>query len=144
MTLTETNAALTNNSSKVALYNSGTMQIGSGSTLSILAPLIETGLNAVATKIGSGKLLLGGSNSVSGGLFLEEGVIEATVANSLGAGAVMVNGGQLDVSGENAWVGSKALTLSGGRATFSASNNYTGVTTITGGTLQLSNVASLG
>ena len=144
VTLTETNAALTNNSSKVALYNSGTMQIGSGSTLSILAPLIETGLNAVATKIGSGKLLLGGSNSVSGGLILEEGVIEATVANSLGAGAVTVNGGQLDVSGENAWVGSKALTLSGGRATFSASNNYTGVTTMTGGTLQLSNVAALG
>lgn len=144
VTLTETNAALTNNSSKVALYNSGTMQIGSGSTLSILAPLIETGLNAVATKIGSGKLLLGGSNSVSGGLILEEGVIEATVANSLGAGAVTVNGGELNVSGENAWVGSKALTLSGGRATFSASNNYTGVTTMTGGTLQLSNVAALG
>ena len=120
------------------------MQIGSGSTFSILAPLIETGLNAVVTKIGSGKLLLGGSNSVSGGLILEEGVIEATVANSLGAGAVTVNGGELNVSGENAWVGSKALTLSGGRATFSASNNYTGVTTMTGGTLQLSNVAALG
>ena len=144
VTLRETNALLTNNSSKVALYNSGTMQIGSGSTFSILAPLIETGLNAVVTKIGSGKLLLGGSNSVSGGLILEEGVIEAAVANSLGAGAVTVNGGELNVSGENAWVGSKALTLSGGRATFSASNNYTGVTTMTGGTLQLSNVAALG
>jgi len=71
-------------------------------------------------------------------------VVNATVANSLSAGSITVNGGELNVSGENAWVGSKALTLSGGRATFSASNNYIGVTTMTGGTLQLSNVAALG
>ena len=144
VTLTATNTLTSANSSTVALYNSGSMQIGSGSILSILAPLIETGTSAVVTKIGSGKLLLGGSNSVSGGFILQEGAIEATVPDSMGKGAVTLNGGELNVSGENAWVGSKALTISGGRATFSASNNYTGVTTMTGGTLQLSNVAALG
>ena len=144
VTLTATNTLTSANSSTVAIYNSGSMQIGSGSILSILAPLIETGTSAVVTKIGSGKLLLGGSNSVSGGFILQEGAIEATVPDSMGKGAVTLNGGELNVSGENAWVGSKALTLSGGRATFSASNNYTGVTTMSGGTLQLSNVAALG
>jgi len=144
VTLTATNTLTSANSSTVALYNSGSMQIGSGSIISILAPLIETGTSAVVTKIGSGKLLLGGSNSVSGGFILQEGAIEATVPDSMGKGAVTLNGGELNVSGENAWVGSKALTISGGRATFSASNNYTGVTTMTGGTLQLSNVAALG
>ena len=143
LTFSPSNTTTATPSSLASLYNSGTLQIGSGSVLSILTPLIEVGTNAV-TKIGAGKLLLGGSNSVSGGLILQEGAIEATVANSLGAGAVAVNGGELNVSGENAWVGSKALTLSGGRATFSASNNYTGVTTMTGGTLKLSNVAALG
>jgi len=144
LTFSPSNTTTATPSSLASLYNSGTLQIGSGSILRFQAPLGETGGSFSVTKLGSGTLSLEAANTYSGGTIVSEGVVNATVSNSLSAGAITVNGGELNVSGENAWVGSKALTISGGRATFSASNNYTGVTTMTGGTLQLSNVAALG
>jgi autotransporter-associated beta strand protein len=144
LTFSPSNTTTATPSSLASLYNSGTLQIGSGSILRFQAPLGETGGNYSVTKVGLGTVSLEASNNYSGGTIVTEGLVNATVANSLGVGTLTVNGGELNVSGENAWVGSKALTLSGGRATFSASNSYTGVTTISGGTLQLSNVAALG
>jgi autotransporter-associated beta strand protein len=144
LTFSPSNTTTATPSSLASLYNSGTLQIGSGSILRFQAPLGETGGSYSVTKVGLGTVSLEASNNYSGGTIVSEGVVNATVANSLSAGSITVNGGELNVSGENAWVGSKALTISGGRATFSASNNYTGVTTMAGGTLQLSNVAALG
>jgi autotransporter-associated beta strand protein len=144
LTFSPSNTTTATPSSLASLYNSGTLQIGSGSILRFQAPLGENGGSFSVTKVGAGTLSLEAANTYSGGTIVSEGVVNATVANSLSAGTITVNGGELNVSGENAWVGSKALTLSGGRATFSASNNYTGVTTMSGGTLQLSNVAALG
>ena len=144
LTFSPSNTTTATPSSLASLYNSGTLQIGSGSILRFQAPLGETGGSYSVTKVGLGTVSLEASNNYSGGTIVTEGLVNATVANSLGVGTLTVNGGGLNVSGENAWVGSKALTISGGQATFSSSNNYTGVTTMTGGTLQLSNVAALG
>ena len=144
LTFSPSNTTTATPSSLASLYNSGTLQIGSGSILRFQAPLGETGGSYSVTKVGLGTVSLEASNNYSGGTIVTEGLVNATVANSLGLGTLTVNGGGLNVSGENAWVGSKALTISGGQATFSSSNNYTGVTTMTGGTLQLSNVAALG
>jgi len=144
LTFSPSNTTTGTASSLASLYNSGTLQIGSGSILRFQTPLGETGGSFSVTKLGSGTLSLEATNTYSGGTIVSEGVVNATVANSLSAGSITVNGGELNVSGENAWVGSKSLAISGGKATFSSSNNYTGISTITGGTLQLSNVAALG
>ena len=128
LTFSPTNPTLFNGAkvpdSLVRPYVSGILQINSNSIADINASLIGTDASVVLTKDGAGSLVLSASNSFMGSLVVSNGVVRATADNAF-----------------TSWAG---LSIRGGTAAFSGSNNYAGVTTLSGGTLQLSNAAALG
>ncbi|EAB3337680.1 fibronectin-binding autotransporter adhesin ShdA [Salmonella enterica] len=121
--------------------NSGVLKVGEGelkNTLSGSGSLVKTG---------TGELTLSGDNTYSGGTTIDDGVLIADHADSLGTGAV-ANSGVLKVGeGElkNTLFGSGSLVKTGtGELTLSGDNTYSGGTTITGGTLIAASVNALG
>ncbi len=122
--------------------NSGVLQVGEGelkNTLSGTGSLV---------KIGTGELTLNGDSDYSGGTTIDDGVLIADHADSLGTGAID-NSGVLQVGEgelENTLSGSGLLVKTGtGELTLSGDNNtYFGDTTIAGGTLIAANVNALG
>ncbi|WP_079916653.1 fibronectin-binding autotransporter adhesin ShdA [Salmonella enterica] len=143
-----------------AVANSGVLQVGEGelkNTLSGTGSLVKTG---------TGELTLSGDNDYSGGTTIDDGVLIADNADSLGTGAVANNGvliadnadslgtgavannGELQVGEgelENTLSGSGSLVKTGtGELTLNGDNSYSGGTTITGGTLIAANVNALG
>ncbi|EAT8596780.1 AIDA autotransporter-like protein ShdA, partial [Salmonella enterica] len=99
-------------------------------------------------KSGDETLTLSGANSYTGGTTISGGTLVASNVEALGSGGVTDNatlelntGGDFDnnIGGTGSVVksGDKTLTLSG-------ANSYTGGTTISGGTLVVSNVEALG
>ncbi len=100
------------------------------------------------TKTGAGTLILNAENTYTGGTTISDGTLVANNVEALGTGNVTDNatlelntGGTFDnvISGSGQVVksGDEMLTLSG-------ANSYTGGTTISGGTLVVSNVEALG
>ncbi|ECB4126228.1 fibronectin-binding autotransporter adhesin ShdA [Salmonella enterica subsp. enterica serovar Abony] len=123
------------------IANSGVLQVGEGeleNTLSGSGSLVKTG---------TGELTLNGDNDYSGGTTIDDGVLIADHADSLGTGAV-ANSGVLQVGEgelENTLSGSGSLVKIGtGELTLSGDNSYSGATTITDGTLIAANVNALG
>ncbi|WP_079848564.1 fibronectin-binding autotransporter adhesin ShdA [Salmonella enterica] len=124
------------------IANNGVLQVGEGelkNTLSGTGSLV---------KIGTGELTLNGDNDYSGGTTIDDGVLIADNADSLGTGAID-NSGVLQVGEgelENTLFGSGSLVKTGtGELTLSGDNNtYFGDTTIAGGTLIAANVNALG
>ncbi|THB97066.1 fibronectin-binding autotransporter adhesin ShdA [Salmonella enterica] len=121
--------------------NSGVLQVGEGeleNTLSGAGSLVKTGM---------GELTLSGDNSYSGGTTIDDGVLIADNADSLGTGAV-ANNGVLQVGEgelENTLSGAGSLVKTGtGELTLSGDNSYSGGTTISGGTLTADHADSLG
>ncbi|EDI0770075.1 fibronectin-binding autotransporter adhesin ShdA [Salmonella enterica subsp. enterica serovar Fresno] len=121
--------------------NSGVLQVGEGeleNTLSGTGSLV---------KIGTGELTLNGDNDYSGGTTIDDGVLIADNADSLGTGAV-ANNGVLQVGEgelENTLSGAGSLVKTGtGELTLSGDNSYSGGTTISGGTLTADHADSLG
>ncbi|EDW1163704.1 fibronectin-binding autotransporter adhesin ShdA [Salmonella enterica subsp. enterica] len=123
------------------IANSGVLQVGEGeleNTLSGTGSLV---------KIGTGELTLNGDNDYSGGTTIDDGVLIADNADSLGTGAVANNGVLQVGEGElkNTLSGSGSLVKTGtGELTLSGDNTYSGGTTITGGTLTADHADSLG
>ncbi|EDX6483118.1 fibronectin-binding autotransporter adhesin ShdA [Salmonella enterica subsp. enterica serovar Landwasser] len=124
-----------------AVANNGVLQVGEGelkNTLSGTGSLV---------KIGTGELTLNGDNDYSGGTTIDDGVLIADNADSLGTGAV-ANNGVLQVGEgelENTLSGIGSLVKTGtGELTLSGDNTYSGGTTISGGTLIAANVNALG
>ncbi|ELF8825182.1 fibronectin-binding autotransporter adhesin ShdA [Salmonella enterica] len=124
-----------------AVANSGVLQVGEGeleNTLSGSGSLVKTG---------TGELTLNGDNDYSGGTTIDDGVLIADHADSLGTGAV-ANSGVLQVGEgelENTLSGSGSLVKTGtGELTLSGDNSYSGGTTITDGTLTADHADSLG
>ncbi|EAT6024489.1 fibronectin-binding autotransporter adhesin ShdA [Salmonella enterica] len=124
-----------------AVANSGVLQVGEGeleNTLSGSGSLVKTG---------TGELTLNGDNDYSGGTTIDDGVLIADNADSLGTGAV-ANSGVLQVGEgelENTLSGSGSLVKTGtGELTLSGDNSYSGGTTITDGTLTADHADSLG
>ncbi|EEK9752090.1 fibronectin-binding autotransporter adhesin ShdA [Salmonella enterica] len=124
-----------------AVANSGVLKVGEGeleNTLSGTGSLVKTG---------KGELTLSGDNDYSGGTTIDDGVLIADNADSLGTGAV-ANNGELQVGEgelENTLSGSGSLVKTGtGELTLNGDNSYSGGTTITGGTLIAANVNALG
>ncbi|EGU3668044.1 fibronectin-binding autotransporter adhesin ShdA [Salmonella enterica] len=124
-----------------AVANNGVLKVGEGeleNTLSGTGSLVKTG---------TGELTLSGDNDYSGGTTIDDGVLIADNADSLGTGAV-ANNGELQVGEgelENTLSGSGSLVKTGtGELTLNGDNSYSGGTTITGGTLIAANVNALG
>ncbi|WP_071844230.1 fibronectin-binding autotransporter adhesin ShdA [Salmonella enterica] len=124
-----------------AVANSGVLQVGEGeleNTLSGSGSLVKTG---------TGELTLSGDNTYSGGTTIIGGTLTADHADSLGSGDID-NSGVLKVGEgdlENTLSGSGSLVKTGtGELTLSGGNDYSGGTTIIGGTLTADHADSLG
>ncbi|PUU36248.1 fibronectin-binding autotransporter adhesin ShdA [Salmonella enterica] len=121
--------------------NSGVLKVGEGeleNTLSGSGSLVKTG---------TGELTLSGDNDYSGGTTIDDGVLIADNADSLGTGAVANNGVLQVGEGElkNTLSGTGSLVKIGtGELTLNGDNDYSGGTTITGGTLIAASVNALG
>ncbi|EAW4322055.1 fibronectin-binding autotransporter adhesin ShdA [Salmonella enterica] len=123
------------------IANSGVLQVGEGelkNTLSGTGSLVKTG---------TGELTLNGDNDYSGGTTIDDGVLIADHADSLGTGAID-NSGVLQVGeGElkNTLSGTGSLVKIGtGELTLNGDNDYSGGTTIDDGTLIANHADSLG
>ncbi|EHE5916330.1 fibronectin-binding autotransporter adhesin ShdA, partial [Salmonella enterica subsp. enterica serovar 4,[5],12:b:-] len=116
------------------------LQVGEGeleNTLSGSGSLVKTG---------TGELTLSGDNSYSGGTTIDDGVLIADYADSLGTGAVANNGVLQVGEGElkNTLSGTGSLVKIGtGELTLSGDNTYSGGTTIDDGVLIAANVNAL-
>ncbi|HBZ1709167.1 fibronectin-binding autotransporter adhesin ShdA [Salmonella enterica] len=121
--------------------NSGVLQVGEGelkNTLSGSGSLVKTG---------TGELTLNGDNDYSGGTTIDDGVLIADNADSLGTGAVANNGVLQVGEGElkNTLSGTGSLVKIGtGELTLNGDNDYSGGTTISDGTLIANHADSLG
>ncbi|PXU78039.1 fibronectin-binding autotransporter adhesin ShdA [Salmonella enterica] len=121
--------------------NSGVLQVGEGELKNTLFG------SGSLVKTGTGELTLNGDNDYSGGTTIDDGVLIADNADSLGTGAVANNGVLQVGEGElkNTLSGSGSLVKTGtGELTLSGDNTYSGGTTISGGTLIAANVNALG
>ncbi|EFS4570850.1 fibronectin-binding autotransporter adhesin ShdA [Salmonella enterica] len=123
------------------IANSGVLQVGEGeleNTLSGSGSLVKTG---------TGELTLNGDNDYSGGTTIDDGVLIADNADSLGSGDID-NSGVLQVGeGElkNTLSGTGSLVKIGtGELTLNGDNDYSGGTTISDGTLIADHADSLG
>ncbi|WP_176169205.1 autotransporter-associated beta strand repeat-containing protein, partial [Salmonella enterica] len=100
------------------------------------------------TKTGAGTLILNAENTYTGGTTISEGTLVANNVEALGTGNVTDNATlELNTGGDfdNAISGSGQVVKSGDEMlTLSGANSYTGGTTISGGTLVVSNVEALG
>lgn len=75
---------------------------------------LGAGVNAnYLVQAGAGELLLQGNNNLTGGLVVSAGTVYARVGTSLGHGAVVLNGGLLQLIFANDFTGS-SMTLGGG------------------------------
>ncbi|MCR3239499.1 fibronectin-binding autotransporter adhesin ShdA [Salmonella enterica subsp. enterica serovar Mbandaka] len=122
------------------IANSGVLQVGEGeleNTLSGSGSLVKTG---------TGELTLSGDNDYSGGTTIDDGVLIADNADSLGTGAIANNGVLQVGEGElkNTLSGTGSLVKIGtGELTLSGDNTYSGGTTIDDGVLIAANVNAL-
>ncbi|ECQ6565190.1 fibronectin-binding autotransporter adhesin ShdA [Salmonella enterica subsp. enterica] len=98
-------------------------------------------------KSGSDELIVTGDNNYSGGTTISGGTLTADHADSLGSGDID-NSGVLQVGEgelENTLSGTGSLVKTGtGELTLNGDNDYSGGTTITGGTLIAASVNALG
>ncbi|EAY1943123.1 fibronectin-binding autotransporter adhesin ShdA [Salmonella enterica] len=121
--------------------NSGVLKVGEGELENILSG------SGSLVKTGTGELTLSGGNDYSGGTTIIGGTLTADHADSLGSGDID-NSGVLQVGeGElkNTLFGSGSLVKTGtGELTLNGDNDYSGGTTITGGTLIAASVNALG
>ncbi|EBW9748615.1 fibronectin-binding autotransporter adhesin ShdA [Salmonella enterica subsp. enterica serovar Kingston] len=124
-----------------AIANNGVLQVGEGeleNTLFGSGSLVKTG---------TGELTLSGDNDYSGGTTIDDGVLIADNADSLGTGAVANNGVLQVGEGElkNTLSGTGSLVKTGtGELTLNGDNDYSGGTTIDDGTLIANHADSLG
>ncbi|ECR6815121.1 fibronectin-binding autotransporter adhesin ShdA [Salmonella enterica] len=121
--------------------NSGVLKVGEGELENILSG------SGSLVKTGTGELTLNGDNDYSGGTTIDDGVLIADNADLLGTGAVANNGVLQVGEGElkNTLSGTGSLVKIGtGELTLNGDNDYSGGTTITGGTLIAASVNALG
>jgi autotransporter-associated beta strand protein len=135
-------ASLQTISSAVSLARNTVVDITGTGDLLIDAAVTETGGARKIVKVGdgTGKLILGGTgtNTYSGGLFIDAGTVEAQKTSALGTGAATIaSGATLELSG--GITPTNAITLGGtGVGGNGAVRNLSGANTLSG-SLTLSN-----
>ena len=144
-----------------AIVNDGAIVANFTDTLTVAADISGTG---TLSKAGTGTLILGGSNSYSGGTTVTGGLINF-LAGGLGTGTITVNGAGLQwAAGNTSDISAQLAAIGSGGATFDTNGNnisfattlagsggltkagsgtltlagasYTGATNVNGGTLQ--------
>ncbi|EOX8473388.1 fibronectin-binding autotransporter adhesin ShdA [Salmonella enterica subsp. arizonae] len=132
-----------------AALGSGDVAIAENAKLELSQGTLDNNVTGEGqiVKSGSDELIVTGDNNYSGGTTISDGTLIADHADSLGTGAV-ANSGVLQVGEgelENTLSGSGSLVKTGtGELTLSGDNDYSGGTTITGGTLTADHADSLG
>jgi fibronectin-binding autotransporter adhesin len=154
----------------IALSGGGILNTGAGDTLTVSGVVSGSG---GLSKQGAGTVVLTGINSFTGGTTISGGTLSVSADTNLGnaSSALTLNGGTLQSTGSfssarnvalnsastvevasaaalslsGAITGTGSLTKSGaGTLTLSGANSYTGVTTISAGTLQIGNGGTTG
>jgi filamentous hemagglutinin family protein len=129
---------------------SGTVLLGADSTVNVAGTELTvsgvvSGTGFGFTKTGTGRLVLSGSNTYTGVTTITAGTLQVgsgSTTGTLGSGAVTNNAALSfnrsdNLTAANAISGSGTLTkLGAGTLTLTGTNNYSGTTTITAGTLQ--------
>lgn len=98
-------------------------QFGTG-VLSISATITNGSMASTLTKAGFGTLVLTGSNSYSGGTYLNAGSLEVSSSANLGTGGVLgFYGGTLSIVGSSAFVSNQRIYLGGAGGLINVSNS---------------------
>ncbi|OPQ64985.1 fibronectin-binding autotransporter adhesin ShdA [Salmonella enterica] len=132
-----------------AALGTGDVTIAESATLALSQGTLDNNVTGEGqiVKSGSDELIVTGDNTYSGGTTISGGTLTADHADSLGSGDID-NSGVLKVGEgdlENTLSGSGSLVKTGtGELTLSGDNNYSGGTTIIGGTLTADHADSLG
>ncbi len=132
-----------------ASLGTGDVTIAENATLALSQGTLDNNVTGEGqiVKSGSDELIVTGDNNYSGGTTISGGTLTADHADSLGSGDI-ANSGVLQVGeGElkNTLSGSGSLVKTGtGELTLSGDNDYSGGTTISGGTLTADHADSLG
>ena len=117
----------------LALANNTVADITGAGNLTIGAAITGTGKNLIKDGTGAGKLILTGNNSgLTGGVFINNGIVQAGNTNALGTGATTVSdGATLELSGGIS--PTNAISVSGvGSAGAGAIHNVSGTNTASG------------
>ncbi|RJG77603.1 fibronectin-binding autotransporter adhesin ShdA [Salmonella enterica] len=131
-----------------ASIGTGDVTIAESATLALSQGTLDNNVTGEGqiVKSGSDELIVTGDNTYSGGTTIDDGVLMADNADSLGTGAV-ANSGVLQVGEgelENTLSGAGSLVKTGtGELTLSGDNTYSGGTTIDDGVLIAANVNAL-
>ncbi|PQB22906.1 AIDA autotransporter-like protein [Salmonella enterica subsp. enterica serovar Cubana] len=132
-----------------ASLGTGDVTIAESATLALSQGTLDNNVTGEGqiVKSGSDELIVTGDNNYSGGTTISGGTLTVDHADSLGSGDID-NSGVLKVGegeGENTLSGSGSLVDAGARELIvTGDNNYSGGTTITGGTLTADHADSLG
>lgn len=139
-----TNSLEYNDTRRYLVFNRPDDVTFSGNILSVVSPDIAVANRGQVIHAGSGLLVLTGNNDYPGGTTIDAGVLQVGnggTSGTLGTGNVVNNGtlvfrrqGQLAVPGVISGSGS-LVQLGPGVVTLSATNTYTGITTVSNGTL---------
>lgn len=100
----------------------------SSDNLTIGSSIFANGTNAL-TKTGAGKLTLSGTNTYTGGTYLNAGTLELSNGAALGSGTLTINGGTLTVNNgaftnNNNIVANNDFSLTGGNASNTGTGSF--------------------
>ena len=99
------------------------------------AAISQTGTQSI-NKTGTGRLILGGTNTFGGGATTTAGVLEVTNNSALGTGAAIVNGGTLEINIAAATLTASSITVNtGGQIATRGNVTLNNAVTLSGGAL---------
>ena len=122
--------------------NTGTFNTDNGITATINAPIVD-GTSTALAKVGAGTLILGGTNSYSGGTTISGGTLQignggssGSIAGDVANSGILVFNRSDDTTFGGTISGTGVVLKNGGNAlSFTGSNSYSGVTSVAAGTL---------
>jgi autotransporter-associated beta strand protein len=111
----------------------------------ISGQIVGSGTATNTVTVNAGTLILSGSNSYGGATSVTGGTLSLQGADAVTLNTVTVSGtGSLTETAANALGGSASLSVTGGTATLSQANSYSGTTSLSSGALYVNNAGALG